>query len=100
MFLRLCSCHLKGQTTEHKNAIALSQHVPHDADADLDIWSKVLFDGSCRIIWGDAYVSPLGDIVVPPTLGLAAASYIQQGLQYYKKKMHRTSIRHSCIFAK
>ncbi len=44
----------------------------------MQIWtyknSKVLFNGSCLITSSDAYVSPLGDIVVPPTLGLAAAS--------------------------
>lgn len=45
--------------------------------------SKVFFYGSRLITLRDAYVSPLGDIVVPPTLGLAAASYIQQTLQYY-----------------
>jgi len=43
----------------------------------------VFFYVSRLITSSDAYVSPLGDIVVPPSLGLAAASYIQQALQYY-----------------
>lgn len=97
------TCHLKGQTTEctflwhreHKKAIALYQHVPHDADADLDIGKQqgaLLYSMSHYIKW----------CLRLTTRRYCCATYLRVGscILYSTDTsvwLRRTSIRHRCM---